>query len=122
MKTINKFCKEFKLKAVEMSNNSDWIKDVAFSLGIQKALLYRWRKEFYEKGWVFSDSGITSTLQDAEKEELRRLRKKNRNLKLERDILKKAVGIFSKNDWNDMNLSKLIALCFQFKRRVKSYV
>jgi transposase len=37
-------------------------------------------------------------MQDAEKEELRRLRKENRNLKLERDILKKAVGIFSKND------------------------
>ena len=61
-------------------------------------------------------------MQNAEKEELRRLRKENRNLKLERDILKKAAGNFSKNDRNDMNLSKLIALCFQLKRGVKSYV
>jgi transposase len=99
MKARKKFSKEFKLKAVEMSNKSDCIKDVAISLGIQEALLYRWRKEFYEKeGDVFPGVGVASTLQDAEKEELRRLRKENRDLKMERDILKKAVGIFSKND------------------------
>jgi len=99
MKTRKKFSKEFKLKAIEMSNKSDCIKDVAISLGMREGLLYRWRKEFYQKeGEVFSGSGVVSTLQDAEKEELRRLRKENRDLKLERDILKKAVGIFSKND------------------------
>jgi hypothetical protein len=33
-----------------------------------EALLYRWRKEFYQKeGEVFSGSGVTLTLQDAEK-------------------------------------------------------
>jgi len=99
MKIRKKFSKGFKLKAVEMSNNSDCIKDVAVSLGIKESLLYRWRKEFYEKeGEVFPGSGVTSTLQYAEKEELRRLRKENRGLKMERDILKKAGGIFSKND------------------------
>tara|TARA_B110001454_G_scaffold159795_1_gene149156 strand:+ start:145 stop:444 length:300 start_codon:yes stop_codon:yes gene_type:complete len=99
MKTRRKFSKEFKLKAIEMSNKSDYIKGVAISLGIQGALLYRWRKEFYQKGGdVFSGSGIGSTIKDVEKEELRLLRKENRDLKLERDILKKAVGIFSKND------------------------
>ena len=99
MKTRKTFSKEFKLKAIEMSNNSDSIKDVAISLGIREALLYRWRKEFYQKeGEVFTGSGVTSTLPDVEKEELRRLQKENRDLKLERDILKKAVGIFSKND------------------------
>jgi transposase len=99
MKTIRKFSQEFKPKAIEMSNKSDNIKDVSISLGIREALLYPWRKEFYEKeGEVFSGSGYASTLQDPEKEELLRLRKENRDLKLERDILKKAVGIFSKND------------------------
>ena len=82
-----------------MSNKSDSIKDVAISLGFREALLYRQRKEFYQKeGEVFSGSGVALTLQDAEKEELRRLCKESRDLKLERDILKKAVGIFSKND------------------------
>lgn len=99
MKTRKKFSKEFKLKAIEMSNESDSIKDVAISLGIREALLYRWRREFYQKeGEVFTGSGVISTLPDPEKEELRRLQKENRDLKLERDILKKAVGIFSKND------------------------
>ena len=103
MKARKKFIKEFKLKAIEMSNKSDSIKDVAISLGIREALLYCWRIEFYQKeGEVFSGSWVASTMQDAEKEELRRLRKENRNLKLERDILKKAVGIFSKNDWAEV--------------------
>ena len=99
MKAIKKFSKEFKLKAIEMSNKSDSIKEVAISLGIREPLLYRWRKEFYQKeDEVFTGSGVASTIQDVEKEELPRLRKENRDLKLERDILKKAVGIFSKND------------------------
>ncbi len=99
MKARKKISKESKLKAIEMSNKSDSIKDVTISLGIREALLYRWRKEFYQKeGGVFSGSGVKSTIQDAEKEELRRLRRENRDLKLERKILKKVVGIFSKND------------------------
>ena len=82
-----------------MSNKSDSIKDVAISLGIREALLYRWRKEFYQKeGEVFSGSGVASTHQDVEKDEPRRFRKENRDLKLERDILTKAFGIFSKNN------------------------
>ena len=99
MRTRKKFSKEFKLKAIEMSNNSDNIKEVAISLGIRDALLYRWRKEFYEKeGEVFPGGGSVGDTSNPEREELRRLRKENRDLKLERDILKKAVGIFSKND------------------------
>ena len=94
-----KYSKEFKLKAIELSNTSDSIKDAAISLGVREALLYRWRKEFYEKpGPIFTGSGVSSPIKDFEKLELSRLRKENRDLKLERDILKKAVGIFSKND------------------------
>ena len=51
-----------------------------------------------KKREVFTGSGVNSTINDFEKEELRQLRKENRELKLERNILKKAVGIFSKND------------------------
>lgn len=69
MEVRKKFRKEFKLKAIEMSNKSDSIKDVAI-MGIREALLYRWRKEFYQKeGETFSGSGVASTLQDTEKED-----------------------------------------------------
>lgn len=60
-----------------MSNKSDSIKDVAISLGIREPLLYHWRKEFYQKeGEVFTGSGVVSTMQDVEKEELNRLRRR----------------------------------------------
>ena len=99
MKARKTFSKEFKLKAIELSNTRDSIKDVAISLGINEPLLYRWRKEYQEKeNRAFSGSGVISIPEDSEQSELRRLRKENRGLKMERDILKKAVGIFSKND------------------------
>jgi transposase len=98
-KRIN-FKKEFKLKAIEMSNSSDNIKDTAISLGISPALLYRWRKEFSESkvSGVFPGGGATGYTGDPEKDEFRRLKKEVRDLKMERDILKKAVSIFSKED------------------------
>ena len=68
MKTRRKFSKEFKLKAIEMSNKSDYIKDVAISLGIQEALLYRWRKEFYQKEGAFSlVQGLVQQLKTSKK-------------------------------------------------------
>lgn len=93
--------KEFKLKAVKLSENTDNIKDLAISLGINPALLYRWRKEYFEregKGEVFPGVGNSTGIIDPEREELKRLRRENKDLKEERDILKKAVSIFSKND------------------------
>jgi hypothetical protein len=36
MKTRKKFCREFKVKALEMGDKSDNIKDVVISLGIRK--------------------------------------------------------------------------------------
>lgn len=96
-----KFSKEFKLKAVHLSETSDSIKDVAISLGIGGALLYRWRKEYFEregKGEIFPGVGKSTGILDPEREELKRLRKENKDLKEERDILKKAVSIFSKKD------------------------
>ena len=53
-----KFSKDFKLKAVHLSEKSDSIQDVAISLGIREALFYRWRKEYFTregKGDVFSE-------------------------------------------------------------------
>ena len=89
--------KEFKLKAVTLSENRDNIEDLAISLGINPALLYRWRKEYFEregKGEVFPGVGNSTGIIDPEREELKRLRRKNKDLKEERDILKKAVSIF----------------------------
>ncbi len=48
MKKRVKFSKDFKLKAVHLSEKSDSIQDVATSLGISGGLLYRWRKEYFD--------------------------------------------------------------------------
>ena len=101
MGTRTKFSKYFKLKAVHLSETSDNIKDLAISLGIDGALLYRWRKGYFKregKSVVFPGVGKSTGILDPEREELKRLRGENKDLKEERDILKKAVSIFSKND------------------------
>jgi transposase len=97
MKKRIKFSKEFKLKAVHLSEKSDNIQDVATSLGISGGLLYRWRKEYFDregKGEVFPGFGKSTGILDREREELKRLRKENKDIKEERDILKKTVRIF----------------------------
>ena len=54
----------------------------------------RWKKEF-SQGKL---TGKTISVKSKEEEELIRLRKELADVKLERYILKKAVGIFSKSD------------------------
>ena len=101
MNNRRKHSKEFKLKAVELSKQFDNIKELAISLGITGALLYRWRKEYFAregKGEVFPGVGKSTGIVNPELEELKRLGKENKDLREERDILKKAVSIFSKKD------------------------
>jgi len=87
-----KYTKEFKLEAVRMveageKNGHQIEKD----LGIGSGQVYRWRKEFEAAGErAFPGNG---TPRD---EELVRLRKEVATLREERDILRKAVAIFSK--------------------------
>jgi transposase len=56
-------------------------------------MLGRWIKEYQEdEGEAFRGNGKLT----AEQEELRRLRAENKQLKLEREILKKATAFFAK--------------------------
>ena len=54
----------------------------------------RWNKEF-NQGKL---TGKTTPVRSKEEEEVIRLRKELADVKMDRDILKKAVGIFSKSD------------------------
>jgi transposase len=84
---------EFKIKAVELSNQRGSLSDVAQELNISSDNLKRWKKEY-------KDGKFTGTIKikSLEEQELIRLQKELADVKLERDILKKAVGIFSKSD------------------------
>ena len=85
-----KFTNEFKLEAVKLVESSGLpMAQVARDLGVGETALNRWVKQFGQR-----PDGTRVTPDD--REELIRLRRENTQLKTERDILKKALGIFSK--------------------------
>ena len=66
--------------------------EVAKELEIRPDILRKWKKKFESDGQsAFPGSGRLKP----EDEELRRLRRENERLRMERDILKKAVAICS---------------------------
>lgn len=86
----------FKTKAVELSNERSNISELARELGIKVTLLYKWRKEYEEFG-EGSFPGKGNFKLTPEQERIHELEKKLKDADLERDILKKAIGIFSKS-------------------------
>ncbi len=103
MKTRKKYSKEFKQKAVELSNLRGNSQEVSQELGIDSGLIYRWRKEFKtHPNLAFSGNGNKQLTE--EQKELAKLRRELADVKMERDILKKAVSIFSMSDRKSSNL------------------
>ncbi|WP_439879712.1 transposase [Pontibacter sp. MBLB2868] len=81
----------FKQMAVELSYARGSVKEVADELGIDPGRLSKWRNKQRRPAQP------TAELTDDQKE-IKRLQKELREAQLERDILKKAVSIFSKGD------------------------
>ena len=100
--TRNKYDKAFKLMAVELSHQRSDLNALAKELNIRAELLYRWRNELATKQET-SFPGNGKVLQTDLQAENSRLKKLLKNAELERDILKKAVGIFSKSDGKYLN-------------------
>lgn len=87
----------FKERAVQLSHERKNLSELSRELGIHPTQLYKWRKEVEEYG-SGSFPGNGNVKQTPEQERIASLEKKLRDAELERDILKKAIGIFSKND------------------------
>jgi transposase len=84
------YTNEFKLEAVKLVESSNTsMAQVARDLGIGDTVLHRWVKQFGQRA-----DGTRFTPE--EQEELIRLRRENTQLRMERDILKKAIGICTK--------------------------
>ena len=85
-----RFDREFKISTVKMiTEGGHKTSEVARSLGINPTQLYSWKKKFSDQGEkAFPGKGHLT--------ELAALRRKLKDVEMERDILKKAVGIFSK--------------------------
>lgn len=89
--------KEFKLMVVELSKSREDYNELAKELGIRSELVYRWRREFLANPQT-SFPGQGKPQQTDQEAEIARLKKELKEAQIERDILKKAVSIFSKND------------------------
>ena len=88
------YTKDFKEEAVRLAQTSGKpIAQIARELGISDSALHGWRKELAEHGTeAFPGKGHQTELE----EENRRLKRELERVQQERDILKKVVGIFSR--------------------------
>jgi len=84
------YTEDFKRDAVALVTEQGYkVSAAARSLDINDNQLRRWKREFEEQA-----SG--ARLSSDEREELKRLRKENRMLRMEKEILKKASQYFAK--------------------------
>ena len=89
------FSSEFKRNAVEIIlHGGKRLQDVSRELGIDGALLSKWKSDYKKLG---EESFPGKGNQSSEAEEIKRLRQELIKVKEERDILKKAVGFFSRD-------------------------
>ena len=87
----NSYTKEFKVQAVELLNSSGRSgHQIEEELGIGEGTIYRWRRQLEERGELaFPGKG------NERDKELAELRRENAELREEREILRKAIAIFS---------------------------
>lgn len=100
MKTRRQYDEEFKRMAVELADAKGSLKVTAEELGITPQILTRWRRERLstQKANISGRVGVSQ-----EQQEILRLKKELKQAELERDILKKAVSIFTRSDGTFFN-------------------
>lgn len=89
-RSYKQYPREFKDEAVALVLEQGYsVPEAAKSLGITANMLYRWKDLHQQKieGKVLAGD---------EREELKRLRKENKELRMEKEILKKASAFFAK--------------------------
>jgi len=93
MSRRSNFTQEFKKEAVELLRSSGKTSlEIAKDLGINRDNLLRWNRELEDE----ERKTGTVTINPEDIDEIKKLKKEMAILKQERDILKKALGIFSK--------------------------
>ncbi len=94
-KSRRKYDASLKAEVVNMMASGRSVPDIAHSLGIGENIIYRWRREALGSSQAAAPSQVAVPSQVSLSEHLA-LQKRLRELEMERDILKKALGIFSR--------------------------
>ena len=89
-----KYENDFKVLIVELVKSGRSVKEISDEYGLNDSMVRRWRREYEAKSGDFTKKKELSQ----EEKEMKALRKELREITMERDILKKAVSIFSKSD------------------------
>lgn len=90
----NSYDKQFKLSAVKMIVETGMrVSQVSRDLGINENSLHKWKRDYLsDQQNAFPGKGKMKP----EDEEFRRIEKELRRVKMENEILKKAIGYFTK--------------------------
>jgi len=91
---VKSYENDFKVLIVELVKSGRPAKEVGDEYELNANMIRRWVREYEAKSGDFSKKKELSQ----EEKELKSLRKQLHDVTMERDILKKAVSIFSKND------------------------
>lgn len=98
-KIRRRFTKEFKLELIKRSlEDNVRLRDLSEEYGIHLNTISRWRRQWLKDGEAKSFPGNGKENLSEEEKEIRKLRKQLHEAELERDILKKAIHVFSKKD------------------------
>jgi transposase len=90
---LRTYDKEFKINALELYNNGKSGSDICRDLGIPMSTFWSWLKQKETEGAKsFTGSGNVKPIN----EEAIKLKRELEDVKAERDILKKALAIFSR--------------------------
>ena len=85
---------EFRLRAVDLARErAKPVAEIAKDVGISESCLRNWMAQADA-----DDKGSDSRLTSAEKKELAELRRKNRQLEMENEILKRAAAYFAREN------------------------
>ena len=96
------FTRDFKLAAVKKHVEQGLsAKDVASDLDLDINLIYNWKRAFQADGTLEKHLGSSTSVEA----ELKRLREENRQLRMERDLLKKATVFFAREKKSDTGSS-----------------
>jgi len=96
-KRKRKYDASVKAEVVHLIASGRSVSDIARSLGIGENIIYRWRKEALQGATpAAADMPTTAGSAHVSLSEHLALQKRLREVEMERDILKEAVGIFSK--------------------------